>query len=254
MSLPNQSEGGSFLVYSLQDFMYPYTTLTFVPPLLPTTEKLFEAILKTCPPQCLAVTQSSASEGYARMSKVGIFCDVKIDEDRFVLWGKERAELLNLKKNKDGLWEAEIKVLDDNPKLNEVSDVELPMILGCIEAIYVLLMRIEPKIKNGDRSRKKHDKKNQNSNQDAKKRVRELIVSLKSSRRDIEMAYKLPWFVLLDFSHVGLHFKEKMLATNGVMDRLQLTIEMLQLKEKILTFGESLSEDPTLLEDGLAGK
>lgn len=223
----------SLPVYPLsKHLIYPHTYW-----LIDSDEKsnrttLLEKILKNDPPQCVVIVKNDSDKiaEPASFSKIGVISSVKIVKERFRISAEHRASVDNLAYYPgQNIWRADVTKLVDVPGLAELTDnhYDLPMIFGAVESIYRLLLDLKPLVEENELAKK----------------IEENISNLRLAKRDKDIAYTLPWHILIDFAYMPEEIKARMLATDNVIERLQTIIDVLKMEIKIMKYSKDLAED-----------
>jgi len=184
--------------------------------------------------------------GPGRLWEIGCVCSLQKKDDDFWLSGESRAEVIKIWLDKKRrLLVASIRELEDIPTVGELTDAELPMLFGCVESILRFFRKWQEKVPENEA--------------ELHKKIKERIVRIESERRQKETIYSLPWHVLVVFSDFfSFDFKEEMLRTNKVIDRLLSVAEKLQREISAFQFAGSFAdadtESPVKLENGAGDK
>ncbi|MBI2063746.1 MAG: hypothetical protein HYT65_02010 [Candidatus Yanofskybacteria bacterium] len=179
--------------------------------------------------------------GPGLLRKTGVVCSLERNSDGYFLTGESRAEVIEIWRDEKNVLLAKINELEDVPSAGGLTEAEMPMMFGCIESIRRFLKKWQEKIPKNE--------------SELYKNITEQIVKIEAGRREIRIAYSLPWHILVNFPYFfSLSFKEKMLKTNKVIDRLLSVAEKLQQEISIFTYSESFSDVnadvPIELENG----
>lgn len=213
-------------------FLYPSTALRFSK----NTEKknLLESLLKNDLPRCVTLRDASEENtDNTDFFKIGTISSLTKDgDDTYVLSGNSRAEVLEVQAHRDGTLIALLRELQDIPMENELSDAHLPMMFGCIESIRLFLKRWAKVVPKDEEA--------------LLKKIKDQIESIEDSRREKATIYSLPWHMLVNFNKFfSDEFREKMLGTDKVLERLMFMVEQMDLELKSFQFAESFSDVDT---------
>ncbi len=235
MSLGHLKQGSLSEVLPLTLFpyeymnLYPGTSLKFNPKIHLKPEAFFRNLVVKKTPKLLVAFKEDGPTGFLN---IGIVGEVVLENDNFIVYGKQRARITRINPaGKTGTRVAECLLLEDSPELSSLADEDKPIILGGIEAIRRWLKKLEPLVEEEE--------------EEMKKEIRYRIDQIESRRRDCELAYSLPWHMLLDLdSYVPKETKVKFLNTDGVVDRLQGIIDFIKLEITVRNCAEALAGEP----------
>lgn len=183
--------------------------------------------------------------GPGNLWAIGVVCSLRKRSKEYFLDGKSRAKVIKIWRDKKEKLIARINELEDIPTMGELTETEMPMLFGCVESIRRFLKKWQEKIPG--------------SENELHKKISEQINGIEARRRETETIYSLPWHILVNFPYFfSLSFKEEMLKTNKVIDRLLSVAEKLQQEISTFRYAESFAdadtESPIKLENGVSGK
>lgn len=162
------------------------------------------------------------------LRSIGVVCILEKRDNKYFLSGKFRAEAIKIWREK-GKLVAQTEELKDIPPIEELTGIEMPMLWGCIDSICLSLKKWQQKIPKED--------------EELHKKIGAQISKIDSRRREKEMVYSLPWHMLVNFPNFfSQEFKEEMLKTNKVIDRLMSIVEILQQEIRASQYAASFTE------------
>lgn len=188
---------------------------------------------------------AECESGQGFLWKIGTICSLEKNSEGHLLRGELRAKVVKIWRHKNQGLVARINELKDIPPMGELTEAEMPMLFGCVESIRRFLKKWQEKIPK--------------SENELYKKVSEQIGKIEAGRRETGTIYLLPWFILVNFPYFfSLSFKEEMLKTDKVIDRLLSVAEKLQQEISIFSYAESFSDVdtgiPIKLENGAGDK
>ncbi len=176
----------------------------------------------------LVLKKENETGGPGKLWEVGTICLLEKRGEHYFLYGKSRAELLDLL-HESTVLTANIKELEDIPTVEELTGAQMPILWGCVDSIRLLLKKWQEKIPAVDGV--------------LYKKIGEQVNKIEASRRNKSTIYSLPWHVMVAFpDFFELKFKEEMLRTDKVIDRLLSIVEKLQQEISVSQYAESFAD------------
>ncbi|MBI2063160.1 MAG: hypothetical protein HYT61_02905 [Candidatus Yanofskybacteria bacterium] len=162
---------------------------------------------------------------------VGTVCSLEKKDNAYFLSGKSRAEAIKIWRDK-GVLIASIKELEDISTIGELTGAQMPILWGCVESIRLFLKKWQEKIPKEE--------------QELRKLIAGQLTGIDVQRREKEIIYSLPWHILVNFpTFFSLEFKEEMLKTDKVVDRLLSIVEKLQQEVVVSQYTDSFTDIDT---------
>ena len=214
------------------DFMnlYPGTTLRFNLKFYAKMEAFLRNLTPRNHPECLVAFKYEAQDSPTGFLNIGIVGEVTFEKDDFIILGKQRARIIRIKPVVRGsIRIAEFIPLKDSPEFYGLACEDKPLVLGALEATRMWLKELKSLVEEDE----------------MKNTIENRISQIEARRRDCELAYSLPWFMLLDFDgFLPQETKARFLRIDGVVDRLQELIDFIKLEINVRNCAEALAGEP----------